>query len=127
MNGLRQGLLIDQLDAKIGRFNTPDKIIIPSEGWIHAIRRAIRMSLRQLGSKIGLSPQGVKKLEEREKDGSITIKRLFEVGKALDMTFVYGFIPNDGSISHMIEKRLEKAASKKKEETVSSLPRNLWD
>ena len=37
-------------------------------------------------------------MENREKDGSITIKALKEIAKALDMQLVYGFVPNDGFI-----------------------------
>jgi len=64
------------------------------------------MSMQQLGNKLGISKQGVLDIERREKDGSITIKSLKEVARAMDMQLVYGFIPIDGSLDSLIEKRL---------------------
>lgn len=68
--------------------------------------------MQQLGNKLGISKQGVLDLERREKDGSITIKSLKEVARALDMQLVYGFIPNDGSLDSLIEKRAIELATK---------------
>ncbi len=64
------------------------------------------MFMQQLGNKLGISKQGVMDIERREKDGSITIKSLKEVARAMDMQLVYGFIPIDGSLDSLIEKRL---------------------
>ncbi len=112
------------------------------------------MSLRQLGNRLAISPQSVKETEERETNGSITIKRLKEVGRALEMKFVYGFIPQSYSIEEMVEKRaieiakdivmrtsytmqledqensqarLEKAIRTRAEEIKIKMPRYLWD
>ena len=64
------------------------------------------MTMQQLGNKLGISKQGVLDIERREKDGSITIKSLKEVARAMDMQLVYGFIPIDASLDSLIEKRL---------------------
>ncbi|OWP83897.1 XRE family transcriptional regulator [Flavobacterium davisii] len=98
-------LLIEQLDTKIQCFNTIDSTISPSTGWIKSIRTALKMSLRQLGNRMKISPQSISEMEKREASGTITLNTLKELAYALDMRLVYGFVPNSGSIEQMIEKR----------------------
>jgi len=154
MINLKQKLLIEQLDKKLNRIRCLERETIPNEGWIYNIRTALRMSLRQLGKHLGISSQGVKQIELREKNGSLTMKRLTEIGNALNMKFFYGFLPVEGSIEKMIEKRaleiaekivlrtsrtmeledqkvkdqrLKKAIQDRTEEIIAKMPRYLWD
>ena len=69
------------------------------KGWVHSIRVSIKMSLRQLGERLHITPQGVRDLEKREKEGAITINALKEVGRVLDMDLVYGFISRHNSLN----------------------------
>lgn len=103
-------LIRDQLDKKIDKYNNLDEVVVPSEGWIYSIRQGINMSLRQLGQRMSITPQSVKEIEEREKNGSVSINVLKQVAAALDMKFVYGFIPSEKSLEGMIEKRAEELA-----------------
>jgi predicted DNA-binding mobile mystery protein A len=68
------------------------------------------MSLRQLGQRMSITPQSVKEIEEREKKGTISIKVLKQTAAALNMRFVYGFIPSEKTLEGMIEKRAEELA-----------------
>lgn len=103
-------LLIEQLDKKIKPFQGTEKVIIPDQGWVYNIRTALNMTLEQLGERLNITKQGVKKIEERESTESISIKSLKEVGKALDMQFVYGFVPKDGSIENLVNYKAEELA-----------------
>jgi predicted DNA-binding mobile mystery protein A len=103
-------LIRDQLDKKIDKYNNLDEVVVPPEGWIYSIRQGINMSLRQLGQRMSITPQSVKEIEEREKNGSVSINVLKQVAAALDMKFVYGFIPSEKSLEGMIEKRAEELA-----------------
>ncbi len=154
MNISKQRLLIEQADRKLAAFRYLDSIVIPEKGWIFTIRIALKMSLRQLGNRLKISPQSVKEIEEREAKGSITLKGLKEAGAVLDMKFVYGFIPKEHNIEEMIEKRameiakeivmrtsntmqledqknskerIEKAIKSRAEEIKSKMPKYLWD
>jgi len=49
-------------------------------------------------------------MERREKDGSITIKALREVANALDMQLVYGFVPKDGSLDALVDRKARELA-----------------
>lgn len=105
-------LRISQLDKKIARFSDIKDLLVPGGGWIYAIRTALGMSLKQLGEKLGVTPQAVRGIEQREEDGSLTLQRLKEVAAALDMQLVYGLVPRDGSLDKMIEKRARQMAQK---------------
>lgn len=154
MNRKNQKLLIEQIDMKLDPFKGMETLVIPQKGWINAVRSALKMTLRQYGKKLNVTPQSAKELEDREAKGSITIKSLKEAGLALNLKLVYGFIPMDGSIEKMIEKRageiareilvrtsqsmkledqenkeerLRKALDAKIKDLIDNLPKYLWD
>jgi predicted DNA-binding mobile mystery protein A len=109
----KRALIEQQLNTKMQVFIPLRGVVMPPTGWIKAIRAALGMSLMQLGNKLnGITKQSVSELEAREKDGSITIRSLQEVAKALDMQLVYGFIPNDGSLDALIERKANELATK---------------
>jgi predicted DNA-binding mobile mystery protein A len=105
-------LLIEQLDRKLKPFLGSEVIIIPESGWINTIRTTLNMTLEQLGKKLNMTKQGVKRKEESESAGTITIKSLKEVGNALEMKFVYGFVPVDGSMDSLLDRKSRILAEK---------------
>jgi predicted DNA-binding mobile mystery protein A len=151
---MKQILILNQLDAKMKRLNTTSIGELPSTGWIKATRMALGMSQEQLGKKLQITRQSVQELEKREKEGTITLKTLKEVAKAMDIQLVYGFIPNQGSLEALIEKkaielatrivmrtsnsmkledqqnsdkRLQKAIKERTRMLVNEMPKILWD
>lgn len=154
MKNLKQKLIIEQLDKKIELLHKIDKLDIPSEGWVYSIRMALKMTLRQLGSKVGITAQSMKEIEQREKSKTISLKVLQEVAHALDMKFVYGFIPKENNIEAIIKKRayeiaekivlrtsktmqleaqensearIQKAINDRVDEIIREMPKYLWD
>lgn len=107
----KQSLHLQQLNSKMLVFSSLVKTAAPPTGWIKAIRTALGMSMQQLANKLAVSKQGVQDIEKREKDGSVTIKSLREVARSMDMQLVYGFVPNDGSLDALIEKRATELAT----------------
>lgn len=107
----KKSLQLQQLNSKMRGFASLKQVAMPPTGWIKAIRTALGMSMQQLGNKLNVSKQGIMDIEKREKDGSITIKSLREIARALDMQLVYGFVPNDGSLDALIEKRATELAT----------------
>jgi len=147
-------LIRDQLDQKIIKLRPLKKLVPPSQGWVFTIRQAINMSLRQLGQRLSITPQSVSEIEIREQNGTISIKLLQQVASALNMQFVYGFIPKDDTLEKMVEKqaealaksivkrtsvqmklenqqntekRIEKAIKEKTKELKEEMPGILWD
>lgn len=147
-------LKVEQLDMKLSALASVKTPEPPPRGWIHATRTALNMSLAQLGNRLGITPASVREIEEREQTKSITLKKLAEVGAALDLQFVYGFIPRRGSVEAMIEaraleiardvvgrtshsmkledqenseERLRKSIRQQAETLRREIPRYLWD
>lgn len=130
------------------------KVSPPPLGWIKAIRSALGMSLQQLGNRLSISKQSAADIERREKEGAITLKALREAAEAMDMHLVYGFLPKDGSLEALINRkakalateivlrtsnsmkledqevtrqRIEKAIQERMTEIENEIPKALWD
>lgn len=111
MQKTNKKLVLEQFDRKIKHLSKLSEVKIPEDGWIYSIRQALSISLKQLGNRMKLSAAGVKEMENREKNHSITLKSLNDFASALELKFVYGFIPKDGSLEKMIEKRALEIAT----------------
>jgi predicted DNA-binding mobile mystery protein A len=147
-------LLLSQLSQKMLKFRPANQVVPPKEGWIKTVRTSFGMTLQQLATKLGISSPSIIAMETREKEGTITLKRLREAATALDMDLVYGFIPRDGSIDALVEKKASKLAQAivhrtagnmalenqnvsqrqmalaikaRKLELIQNLPKSLWD
>jgi transcriptional regulator with XRE-family HTH domain len=125
MKSQKQNLILEQVDRKLLAFNTLTDVMRPADGWLHAIRSGIKMSLRQLGEKLNVTPQSIKELETREKHGSVTIDALEKAGKALNMRLVSAYMKLEGQENS--EERIEKAIEELTEELKREMPRYLWD
>jgi predicted DNA-binding mobile mystery protein A len=114
-------LVIKQLDKKLETFSGLKVLDQPSSGWIKLIRTILNMSLSQLGKKMQMTPQGVRAIENREREGTLTLNALQDAAHALEMKLVYGFIPNDGSLEKMIERKAYEVAEKIVERTSATM------
>lgn len=108
----KKQLLIEQLDQKIKPFQKTENVIVPDKGWVNTIRTTLNMTMVQLGTKLGVTKQGVKKIEESEAKGSISINSLKEVGNVLDLKLVYGFVPKEGTFDSLISVKAQTLAKK---------------
>lgn len=99
-----------EIDQQIGKLKSIEDIAVPPYGWVRAIRGSLGMSLRQLGKRMGITPQSVKEIEDRERNDAVSIKVMKQVGQALGMKFVYGFIPSEKNLDAMIQKRAREMA-----------------
>ena len=117
----KKSLQIQQLNSKMLSFASLQKIAPPPTGWIKAIRNAIGMSMLQLGKRLSITKQSVQDIERREKDGSISLKALREAARALDMQLIYGFVPNDGSLEALIDRKATELAKQIVQRTSNSM------
>ena len=108
----KKKLLVEQLDTKLEPFFSTTGIVIPPRGWINAVRTAINMTMAQLGSKLDITKQGVKGIEDSEAAGTISLKTLNEAAEALDLKLVYALVPKDGSFENLIDKNARRLAEK---------------
>jgi predicted DNA-binding mobile mystery protein A len=108
----KKKLLIEQLDQKLNPFQKTELVLVPNKGWINTIRTSLNMTMAQLGTKLNITRQGVKRIEDSEAKGTLSINSLKEVAQALELKFVYGFVPKDGSIDNLINSKAENLARK---------------
>ncbi len=108
----KRKLLIEQLDQKLQSFSESRKVLVPERGWINTIRTTLNMTMAQLGAKLNITRQGVKKIEESEANGAITLNSLKDVAKAMDLKLVYALVPKNGTFDELIQTRAEKLAQK---------------
>ena len=108
----KKKLLIEQLDQKLKPFQKAERVLVPINGWINTIRTTLNMTMAQLGTRLSITRQGVKRIEESEAKGTVSINSLKEVAEALDLKFVYGFVPKDGTIDKLINSKADKLARK---------------
>ena len=117
----KKSLQIQQLNSKMLAFASLQRVAPPPTGWIKAIRNAIGMSMLQLGKRLSVTKQSVQDMESRERDGSVTIKALREAARALDMQLIYGFVPNDGSLEALIDRKAKELATQIVQRTSNSM------
>ncbi len=154
MNKRTHKLQLEQLEKKLEEYKALRELNVPSKGWIYSIRNTLKMTLSQFGSRLGITAQSAREIENREQSGSITLKSISEAAEALNMQFVYCLIPKKDSLSKIIEnrayqlakeivsrtsqsmrlenqenlpERLEKAVMEKTKVISDEMPRYLWD
>lgn len=102
-------LRLRQLDEQLGPWVRLANSPRPRKGWIATVRHALGMGLTQLGRKVGINPSAVRRLEERERSGKITLAALSRVAAAMDCRLVYAIVPNK-SLQNVVERQVRKVA-----------------
>lgn len=112
MSYWEQKLIRQQLDQKL--INAKGLSIIEKLpfAWIKTIRTALVMTSTQLAKRAGLSQSRIIHMEKAEIDGNLKLSTMKKVSEALDMRFVYGFIPNQ-SLEQMVHDQALKVALKR--------------
>jgi predicted DNA-binding mobile mystery protein A len=107
----KKGLIVEQLDSTLGKFNAVKNVNPPPKGWVKAIRKALGMTSTQLAKKLHVSVPRISILEKSESRGAVTIKTLRKVAAQLDCLFIYGLVPRK-SLKNIIEKQAYLVAQK---------------
>lgn len=84
--------------------------LIPPGGWIRPLRMAIRMTQQQLADRMSISRQAARQIEQREQTGALSLATMKAVAQAMDMEFIYGFIPKEGNLEDHLDRQALKAA-----------------
>ena len=91
-------------------------IIWPTEGWLCTARKALSMSAAQLARRLGVTRAQVSKTEKGELHGSVTLKTLQSMAKAMGCRFVYAIVP-EGKVEDILAARAKEKARQRVEES----------
>jgi predicted DNA-binding mobile mystery protein A len=109
MNYWDQKLIREQVDLKLKKLSPLLSSNLPENGWIRLIREGLGMSINSLARKVGIDPSRISRLENAEINGDLKLSSLKKIADALDMKFVYGFVPKS-SLEEMVNTQAEKVA-----------------
>ncbi len=84
-------------------------IAVPSEGWIHTLRKSLGMSGAQLARRLGVTRAQVAKSEKNELAEVITLKTLQKMVQAMGGRIVYTVVlPED--VETLVKERVREKA-----------------
>lgn len=93
---------------------------IPAAGWLKTIRESLGMTLEELGDRVGLDKSRVYRIEQAEVDGDLQLSTLQKMAEGLEMTFVYGYVP-DKDLEEIVREQARKIAMKRLERVDHSM------
>lgn len=96
-----------ELDAQLREYAKLHSEGTPRCGWVRTIRLAYGMSSGALGRRVGISAQGVRKLEAAEAEGAITLRTLARIAHGLDCEVRYVLVPRTSLIEQVTRRARE--------------------
>lgn len=110
-------LLRRQLDVRLQAMPRDEP---PKGGWIRTIRKALGMTMAQLGKRLRVTAPGIADLESREANGSITVARLRSAAEALGCDLQIVFVPRV-PLAEMVERQAVLKASQENRRIVHTM------
>ncbi|MDB4948917.1 MAG: mobile mystery protein [Gemmatimonadetes bacterium] len=99
-----------QLDGRYARLRADVGLMqVPRGGWLRALRSALGMRQRDLGSRLGVSAQAVGQLEAREVEGTVTLGALRDAAHAMGAEVFYVVLP-EAPVAATLDERAEAVA-----------------
>jgi predicted DNA-binding mobile mystery protein A len=92
----------------------------PTTGWIRTIREALGMTMAQLGKRLGISPQSLRNLEERERKGTISVAKLREAAEAMDCELKIAFVPRS-SLEATVQAQAARRATEQRDRLIHTM------
>ena len=92
----------------------------PSKGWIKVLRDGLGMPASYLARVMGVEQSTIKRYEEAEASGSISMKTLEKVADALGCELKYALVPKDP-----LDKMIEQRAIQITEERMNAVARTM--
>lgn len=92
----------------------------PRGGWIHAIRTAMGMPVKDLAKRLAVAPSTVLRLESSEVAGTIQLNSLAKIADELGCELVYALVPRQ-EISLSVKRRATEVATQKLRRTQQTM------
>ena len=109
-----------QLSQALAPFVEASQIPRPRDGWIAALREAVDMTVRQFAARLDVSPSTVVRLEQRERDDTISLGALRRAADALDCDLVYAVVPRHAAPSESAGTLLDSLIEARAREVAAS-------
>jgi predicted DNA-binding mobile mystery protein A len=97
------------LDRQFSKLAVLRSHVTPLCGWVKTVRLALGMSSKVLGDRLGMSAQGVRKLEQAEADGSISLKTLSRLADGMDCDVHCVLVPRTSLLNQVLTRAQEAA------------------
>ncbi len=78
------------------------------------------MSLAQLGMRMGITPQSLKSLEEREREGTVSVAKLREAADAMECDLRIAFVPRT-SLEATVRGQAAKKAKEQRNQLIHTM------
>jgi predicted DNA-binding mobile mystery protein A len=105
-------LQLHQTDAALGVWKQALLPPVPPFGWAKAIREALGMSAAAMARRLGVTHAGVRRLEQAEAQGAITLASLRKLAAVLDCELQYALVPRT-SLSQELQDRAAQVAGER--------------
>jgi len=102
-------ITLRQLDRHLLSLKRRGAYLLPKQGWVRTLRKALGMTIKQLAKRLGVDPSRVVKIEISELHGALTLRTLQSVAEAMDCRLVYSFVPKSG-LEEMVKQQARKIA-----------------
>jgi predicted DNA-binding mobile mystery protein A len=110
-------LMRKKLDKEMKYFRWAERGKMPTVGWMRAIRMALGVPVAEILKRLKVSHSVFFRLEQSEMRGTISLKRLDRMARAMDCRVVYAIVPCDGrSLDNLAEQRLWRKVLGSREE-----------
>lgn len=106
---------LKSMELKTSKFRSEDMKAIPAGGWVNAIRTTLSMTLNQLAKRVNTNAARIRRIEQDELSGAVTLKTLRSVAAAMDSQLVYAIVPNKEIKDILIERYVDKHFNKAKQ------------
>jgi predicted DNA-binding mobile mystery protein A len=100
-----------QLDQKLKHLRLLRNDVVPTGGWLKAIRTGLGLTAVALAKKLGVTSASLSELEHSETAGTITLKSLRKAAAAMDCDVVYAIVPRTSLEDILKQRAREKALS----------------
>ena len=104
-------LLLRQVDESLRTWREAELSRLPKGGWVRTIRSALGMSTAALARRLGIKAPSVRKFEQAEADGAITLRSLQKLADALNCDLRYALVPRKPLAEILIDRAREVAKS----------------
>jgi predicted DNA-binding mobile mystery protein A len=109
----RAGLL--RISAEMERWREANgrqsvRLTQPHLGWIRYVRDALNMNGHQLARRMGIRQPTLARLEQKEREGTVTLGALRRAANALGCELVYSLVPRT-SLADVVEAQVRRAVA----------------